>query len=179
MDAESIFESRIFSVERLSYQTPSGNSLTKDVIRHPGSVAIVPILNDGRICLIRNHRVSVDATLIEIPAGTMEPPEPEIDCARRELIEETGFRANEMHKLASLFPAPGILDERMHLFVATELQEGDHAREPGEQIENYIVALHDAISMIFDGQICDAKTIVGLLMYEKMKGWEIDARSAD
>jgi ADP-ribose pyrophosphatase len=172
MDAVSLLKSRVFHVERLSYKAPNGNPLTKDVVRHPGSVAIIPILNGGRICLIRNHRVTVNATLIEIPAGTMEPPEPALDCAHRELIEETGFRATEMRKLSSLFPAPGILDEEMHLFVATGLQEGDHAREPGEQIENYVVSRSKARAMVFDGQICDAKTIVGLLMYEQLKDKE-------
>ena len=169
MRAEDILKSRIFSVQRVSYETATGRAITRDVIRHPGSVAIVPILDDGRVCLIKNHRVSVDETLIEIPAGTMEPPEPALDCAFRELIEETGYRAATMKKLASFFPAPGILDEEMYLFVGLGLQDGDPAREAGEQIENHVVTFSEAKSMIFDGTIRDAKTIVGLLLYENMK----------
>lgn len=169
MNSEQILRSKIFTVERLKYETSAGVAITKDVVRHPGSVAIVPVLDDGQICLIRNHRVSVAETLIEIPAGTMEPPEPPLDCAFRELIEETGYRAKQMKQLTALFPAPGILDEQMFLFVATELTPGDHAREAGEQIENLIVSLPQAISMIDDGSIRDAKTIVGLMLWKQQQ----------
>jgi ADP-ribose pyrophosphatase len=169
MHVKSLLKSRIFSVERLTCETVPGTSITRDVIRHPGSVAIVPVLNDGRICLIKNHRVSVNETLVEIPAGTMEPPEPALDCAHRELHEETGYRAAEIKMLTSFYPAPGILDEEMHLFLATDMQVGDPAREPGEQIENYVVTLAAAKSMILDGTIRDAKTMVGLLMFENME----------
>lgn len=164
MEAEQLFKSRIFSVERLSYRTPGGVAMQRDVVRHPGSVAIVPVLDDGRICLIRNHRVTVNETLIEIPAGTMEPPEPALKCAHRELIEETGYRADKMQLLKSFYPAPGILDERMHLYLATSLHQGNPAREAGEQIENYIVTFDEAKRLVNDGTIKDAKTMIGILM---------------
>ena len=144
LENETLFTSQKFHVERLNHVTSDGTSLAKDVVRHPGSVAILPLLADGRICLIRNHRVTVGQTLIELPAGTMEPPEPPLECAHRELIEETGYRAGEMQLLGSFFPAPGILDEEMHLFIATGLQAGDPAREPGEEIENYLVSFAEA-----------------------------------
>lgn len=169
MKTEHLLKSRIFSVERLHYETKTGEQTLKDVVRHPGSVAIVPILNDGRLCLIRNHRVTVDETLIEIPAGTMEPPEPPLDCAHRELIEETGYRADEMTLLHSFFPAPGILDEQMHLFLAKGLTEGDHAREPTEEIENYIVTLEEAKRLLASGEIHDAKTMLAILLYANAK----------
>ena len=140
--------------------------MIRDVVRHPGSVAIVPRLPDGMICLIKNHRVSVGQALIEIPAGTMEPPEPAVECARRELIEETGYRAAELREIAVFYPAPGILDEEIHLFQATGLTTGEHAREIGEEIENYVISLDLARTMIHDGTIKDAKTIIGLLMVE-------------
>lgn len=162
--SSELFKSHIFTVERLTYETAAGDSLHKDVVRHPGSVAILPILNDGKICLIRNHRVTVNETLIEVPAGTMEPPEPALDCANRELVEETGYRAEKMELLTSFYPAPGILDERMHLFLATGLQPGEPAREAGEQIENFVVSLDEAKSMVNDGTIKDAKTMVAVLL---------------
>lgn len=167
LENETLFTSQKFHVERLKYTTSDGTSLSKDVVRHPGSVVILPVLGDGRICLIRNHRVTVAETLIELPAGTMEPPEPPLECARRELIEETGYRADEMKSQGSFFPAPGILDEKMHLFVATGLQAGDPSREPDEEIENFLVSFSEAKQMILDGHIRDAKTIVGILMYEE------------
>ena len=166
MTAIQLLKSRIFSVERIAYTTAAGQALEKDVVRHPGSVAIVPVLNDGRICLIKNRRVTVDDTLIEIPAGTMEPPEPPLECAHRELIEETGYRAGNMELLSTFFPAPGILDEQMHLFLATDLVEGEHAREVDEQIENHVVTVAEAQTLIRNGSIRDAKTIIGILLLE-------------
>lgn len=161
------YRSRIFTVERMEYETSTGNSVSKDVVRHPGSVAILPIFDNGKICLIRNRRITVDEILLEIPAGTMEPPEPPKACAFRELIEETGYRASNMEEVADFFAAPGILDERMHLFVASGLELGVPAREIGEEIENQIVSLDEAMSMIHNGQIHDAKTMLAILLHHQ------------
>lgn len=167
MQSEQLLKSRIFTVVRLTYQSSSGLAVKKDVVRHPGSVAIVPVLDDGRICLIKNHRVSVGRTLIEVPAGTMEPPEPPLECAHRELVEETGYRAGKIRHLNSFFPAPGMLDEEMHLFLATELSAGEPAREVGEEIENFVITLDEAKRLISAGEICDAKTILGVMFLEQ------------
>ena len=164
MQMKQVFDSRIFRVERLTYQATNGAQINRDVVRHPGSVAIVPILSTGDICLIKNHRVSVDETLIEIPAGTLEPPESPLDCAHRELAEETGFRATKVEAITSFYPAPGILDEKMHLYVARGLVEGEPQRETGEEIENFIVSRSEARRMIQSGTIRDAKTILGILL---------------
>jgi len=166
---ERLLESRIFHVERLSYETPLGEPMQRDVVRHPGSVAIVPILDGQRLCLIRNHRVTVSDTLIEIPAGTMEPPEPALHCAHRELIEETGYRAGQMKLASSFFPAPGILDEEMHLFVATDLTLGEPAREAGEQIENYVVSFDEAKQLVKEGKVRDAKTLLAILLLDQFE----------
>ena len=162
MENQQLLQSRVFSVERVSYRSVQGDLLVRDVVRHPGSVAIVPVLDDGSICLIKNYRVAAGQDLIEIPAGTLEPGEPPLECARRELIEETGYRAESIEPLISFYAAPGILDEFMHLFVAKGLTPGDPAREPGEQIENYVVSWQHAQALVRDGQIRDAKTIIGL-----------------
>lgn len=166
MHVERLLKSKIFHVERLTYETGQGHAVQKDVIRHPGSVAIVPRLENSQICLIRNRRITVDQSLIEIPAGTMEPPEPPAACARRELTEETGYRAESIRLIGSFFPAPGILDEQMHLFEARGLSAGAPAREPGEEIDNLVVSLSEARAMIARGEIRDAKTIIGLLLIE-------------
>ena len=141
----------------------------REVIRHPGAVTILPLLEEGRICLIRNQRVSVNETLVELPAGTLEPGEEPIECARRELAEETGYRAGALRPLHTYYVSPGILDERMHLFLATELQLGNPAREKNEQIENLVVDWDDALRRVDDGEIEDAKTIVALLLYERLR----------
>ena len=165
MDQDIPFRSRIFHVERMSYTTSAGVQVSKDVIRHPGSVVILPVLEDGQIVFIRNRRISVDRRLIEVPAGTMEPPEPPDACARRELIEETGYRAGNIAPLSVFYPAPGLFDERMHLFVATQLTKDAPRREPGEEIENLILSLDQAMAMIRAGEILDAKTMLAVLLY--------------
>jgi ADP-ribose pyrophosphatase len=124
---------------------------------------IVPLLDDGRVCLIRNWRIAVNETLIELPAGTLEPPEPPEKTAERELIEETGYRAKSIQFLHAFYLSPGILDEKMHLYLATGLTAGETAREEGEEIENWLVPLDEAVQMVFRGEIKDAKSIVGLL----------------
>ena len=139
-------------------------------VRHGGSVAILPVLDEGRICLIHSRRLTVDETLIELPAGTREPNEPPLETARRELAEETGFRAGRFEELVSYFPSPGILSERMWIYVARDLVAGDPAREANEQIENYIVTWEEAHAMIDRGDIRDGKTLVGLMMYERRNG---------
>lgn len=167
--SQLLLETKKFRVVRETQTTPGGQQKTREIVRHPGACVIVPLLDDGRVCLIRNYRIAVNQTLIELPAGTLEPPEPPLDTARRELIEETGYRAAKIEPLHAFFLSPGILDERMHLFLATGLSAGDTAREEDEEIENLLVPWQQAIDMIFKGQIQDAKTIVGLLWVDRQK----------
>lgn len=169
-ESPPLLETSRFRVVRVSYPTRAGTPRTREVVRHPGAVVILPIVDDEHVCLIRNYRVSVDQTLIELPAGTLEPGEPPAETARRELIEETGYRAERLEHLHSFFAAPGILDERMHLYVATGLTLGPTAREPGEEIDNLVVTWQQALDWIADGSIQDAKTMVGLLLYQRCRG---------
>src|SRR5262245_32646666 len=106
------------------------------------------MVSANEVCLIRNYRVSVGQTLIELPAGTLEPPDSPEDTARRELREETGFTAERWQKLHAFYLSPGVLDERMHLYAASELTQVGAAREAGEDIDNLIVPWNDAIDMI-------------------------------
>jgi ADP-ribose pyrophosphatase len=158
-----------FRVVRETITTGAGKTKTREIIRHPGACVIVPVLDDGRVCLIRNWRIAANDTLIELPAGTLEPPEPPEKTAARELIEETGYRAEQIRFLHAFFLSPGILDEKMHLYLATGLTEGETAREEGEEIENWLVTWDEAIAMIFRGEIKDAKTIVGLLWVDRLR----------
>lgn len=168
-DEELLLQARRFRVVRTVQTTSDGIAHVREIVRHPGAVVIVPVLDDGRVCLIRNFRISVRETLIELPAGTMEPGHTPAEMAERELIEETGYRAARIEALHEFYLSPGILDERMHLFLATGLTAGDTAREAGEEIENLLVPWDEAIGMIFDGQIQDAKTIVGLLYVDRLR----------
>jgi ADP-ribose pyrophosphatase len=138
-------------------------------VKHGGSVAILPILSDGRICLIHSRRLTVGETLIEVPAGTREPNETPLETAARELAEETGYRAGHLEELIAYYPSPGVLSERIWIFVAHDLTPGEPAREANEEIENFIVMWDEALAMIDRGEIQDGKTLVAILMYERKR----------
>lgn len=164
-----LLETKRFRVETASHTKPDGSRHVREVIRHPGAVTILPFVDQNQICLIKNYRVAAGQTLIELPAGTLEPNESPAETAARELIEETGYTAGDLRPMQSFYLSPGILDERMHLFVATNLTAGAAAREPSEQIENYVVTWDDAMQMVREGTIQDAKTIVGLLLFAQSR----------
>lgn len=164
-----LFTAPRFQVVEVPQKTSDGRTATRQVILHPGAVVILPLLDDGRVVLIRNQRVAVGKTLIELPAGTLEPPEPAADCAVRELREETGYAAERWRELPGFFMSPGILCERMHVFVAQGLTAGDPSREVGENIDNLVVAFEKALAMCDRGEIEDAKTIATLLAWERIR----------
>ena len=141
----------------------------RETVQHPGAVAILPLLDDGRVCLIRNFRTAVGQTLIELPAGTLEPPEAPEATARRELEEETGYRAETIEPLCQFFMSPGILNERMYVYLATGLTPGPTRLEEGEQIETWLVPWAEALAMADDGRIQDAKTLTALFWYDRRR----------
>jgi len=158
-----LFSGGRFRVVRRVQVTPDGQKHLRPIIEHPGAVTILPLIDPQRICLLRNYRVAVERELIELPAGTLEPAEDPAHTAARELAEETGYRARRIELLTTFYTSPGILDERMYLYVASGLEPGPQALEPGEQIETWIVSWDEALAMARDGRIRDAKTLVGLL----------------
>ena len=166
-ESEVLLVASRFNVVREFQKTGEGLR-PREIVRHPGAVVVLPLLDDGRVCLIRNYRISVNQTLLELPAGTLEPGEQPIHNAERELIEETGYRAKKLEPLHASYLSPGILDERMHLFLATGLTPGETAREAGEEIDNLVVPWEEAVQMAIDGRIQDAKSIVGLLLVDRL-----------
>lgn len=164
---EVLLEARRFRVVRRTQTLPDGGSDTREVILHPGAVTIVPLVEADKVLLIRNRRLAVSDTLWELPAGTLEPGEDPAETAYRELEEETGYRAGELTLLHSFWMSPGILRERMHLFVASQLSRGKVKLDDGEQIEPCIVAWSEAVEMARSGQIQDAKTLVGLFWCDR------------
>lgn len=164
-----LFQAKLFSVVEVHQRLADGTLAPRQAIMHPGAVLIVPILDGDRVCLIRNERVAVGKTLIELPAGTLEGPEPTHEAAERELAEETGYTAASWRELPGFFMSPGILRERMHVFVAQGLIAGDPAREAGENIDNLIVPWAEAVAMVERGEIEDAKTICALLMWDRLR----------
>lgn len=160
-----LFRASRFNIEEVHQHLDDGSSCARQVVRHPGAVVILPILNDGRVCLIHSFRVAVQEWLLELPAGTLEPPIPPQEQAFRELHEETGYRAEKMTHVHTFCMSPGILDEQMHFYVATGLVEGRPEREVGEQIDNRVFSWEEIDHLIRDGKIKDAKTLVALLWY--------------
>ncbi len=148
---------------------PGAAPLRRQIVEHPGAVAILPLLPGNRVCLIRNYRVAVGRTLVELPAGTMDPEELPAQTAARELQEETGYTASDWRALPAFFMSPGILQERMHLFVAQGLTPGSPAREAGETIDNLIVSWPEAVAMAERGEIEDAKSLVGILLWDRLR----------
>lgn len=160
-----LLEGARFNVQRLTLTGEDGQVYQREVVRHPGAVVLLPILDDGRVVMIENTRPTVGETLLELPAGTREPAEEPMVTASRELIEETGYTAGKLELIHEFYSAPGICDELMHLYRATALVAGDPDREATESIVNRIATRNEIRQWIAEGSIRDAKTLVGLYAY--------------
>lgn len=162
-----IFDGHVFSVRNVQVTDPSGERFERDVVRHPGAVSVVPLHDDGSVTLVRQHRVPVDATVLEAPAGTCdEEGEDAADTARRELAEEAGLVARHVEPLGTILNSPGYTDQRTRLFLATGLDACDKA--PAGVEERWLtverVRLADVETLVEAGRLVDATTIVGLLL---------------
>lgn len=162
---EVLFSARSFQVVRRTLTGPGGQGLVKEIVRHPGAAVVLPLLDDGRIVLIENFRIAAGRRLVELPAGTLDPGEDPAATAHRELAEETGYRAGSMEPLVKFYSSPGMLDEVMHLFVATRLEAGPADLQHDEDIRTRPASWDEALAMLADGRVQDAKTIAGLLYY--------------
>ena len=159
-----IHQGRVFKLVTENITLANGVSIDIDVIRHPGASAIIPLSNKKRVILIKQYRYAVGGYIWEIPAGTLDPDETPITCARRELIEETGYSAHEWQKLGEITPVPGYSDERIHIFLATNLIPAEQNLDKDEMLDVHEVEFDDAMEMIYRGDIQDSKTICGLFM---------------
>ncbi len=165
-----IYRGRVFTVIVDDVEYPSGNRSIREVAEHAGGAVILASFPDGRIILIRQHRYPFDEFVWELPAGKLNDGEDPLHCARRELEEETGYRAASWHKLTALYTSPGFCSEVLHCYLATDLSPGPHGRMPEEGEETMtvsIVPLAEAIAMIERGEIVDAKTISSILLGER------------
>jgi len=166
----NVYEGKIFNMAVERIVLPNGMVKDREVVRHPGAAAMVPLFDDGKVALIKQYRHAVGEFLWEIPAGTLEPNESPLACARRELVEETGFEARDLVKVADILPAPGYTDECIHIFLATGLTPAEQNLDDDEVLEVRPTPFDRAIEMIKEGKIQDAKTITGLLLIAMGKG---------
>jgi ADP-ribose pyrophosphatase len=155
-----------FDFEEVTWPSggPGGRALTRQVVRHPGAVVIVPVLEDGSVVFIRNFRIATEQRLLELPAGTLEPQEAPEVCAARELVEETGYQAATLRQLGRFYTSPGLSDELMHAFVATGLKEVGQDLEEDEDLTIEIVAANAVLEMLQTGKLVDGKSMLAVLL---------------
>ncbi len=163
-DRREIYQGRIVSLAIEEHALPDGRVADFEIVRHPGGAAVLPLLPDGRIVLIRQFRPAGGGMVWEIPAGRLEPGEPPADCVGRELQEEVGYRAGRIEKLGEMLTAVGFCDEVVHLFVARELTPVPRELEPDEYIEVRPMPVAEALEMVAAGSIPDGKTQLALLL---------------
>ena len=161
---ERVFDGLLLKVHRDRVRLPDGGEGVREYIRHPGACAIVPLFDDGRVLLERQFRYPHGREFIEIPAGKLEKGEPPLDTAKRELLEETGYTAGEWTRIGVIHPAIAYTDEAIELYVAKKLRKQERNLDEGEFLELVILPLAEAIAMIRDGRITDAKTVAALLL---------------
>ena len=157
-------QGRVFKMITENITLANGISVDIDIIRHPGASAIIPFYDEDTVMLIKQYRHAVGGYIWEIPAGTLDPDETPIICAKRELIEETGYSARGWQKLGEITPVPGYSDERTHIFLATELIPAEQNLDKDEILDVHKVKLKNAIEMIHKGEIQDSKTMCGLFL---------------
>jgi len=160
----TIRRGRVFDITVENVTLANGFTVDLEVIRHPGAAAIVPMMDDGRVVMLKQYRHAAGQHMWEIPAGTLNGREAPLKCARRELMEETGFTAGTWQTLGAVVPVPGYADERIHLFLAGNLTPAEQALDQDEIIEVHILPLDEVVAMITTGEIEDAKTIAGVFL---------------
>jgi ADP-ribose pyrophosphatase len=164
VETQPIYDGHLVRFRVDTVVLPNSRTAIREIVSTPGAVAIIPLTGDGQVRMVRQYRSAVGDFLLELPAGTLHPGEAPQDAAPRELAEETGDRADHWQYLSSFHTMPGVCDEVIHLFLATDLVPGDTNRDPDEIIEVITLPLARALEMVASGQIRDAKTIVGLFM---------------
>lgn len=168
IESRTVFQGRLLSLRVDKVELQSGVISTREVVVHRGAVAILPVLPTGDVLLVRQFRLPAGKVLLEIPAGTLSPGEEPLECAKRELKEETGYSAGKWRKLTTLFLAPGYSTERIHIFLAEELFSGETDLDEDEIIALAPTPLERALEMVVNGEIEDAKTACALLLYNKI-----------
>jgi ADP-ribose pyrophosphatase len=162
----TVFEGRVFDIIVDDVEYPNGRPSIREVARHSGGAVVFPVLPDGRVVLIRQHRYPLGEFIWELPAGKLNRGEDPLDCAKRELEEETGLHASGWTLLNSIYTTPGFCDEVLHIFLATGLREAPGGRKPEEGEETMtvnVVSLDEALRMVDAMEIRDGKSICGIL----------------
>ena len=166
--SEIVFRGKVFDIEVDQIEYNSGNTGTREVAIHPGGAVVVAIKSDGKIVLVKQYRFPFKKFMVELPAGKLDEGEDPYVCAKRELVEETGYSTADIIKLGEIRTTPGFCTEVLHIYLARQLKEGNHKREEGEDgMEVIEIDIADAEEMMMKGEITDSKTICGIFMAKK------------
>jgi ADP-ribose pyrophosphatase len=165
--SRTVYEGRLFNVELDEVVLTTGVRAVRETLRHPGAVAMVPVLHDGRLALVTQYRHAAGRRLLEVPAGTLERGEEPSAAVERELREEIGMRPGRVESLGGLFVAPGYTTEYIHLFVCSGLVEARLDGDVDEDIEVEFRSLEEALAAVDTGEIADAKSVIGILRYAR------------
>ncbi|GAW91676.1 NUDIX hydrolase [Calderihabitans maritimus] len=169
VESNKIFEGRVVKLRVDRVILPNGKEATREVVEHPGAVAVVALTDKDEIVMVRQFRKPVEETTLEIPAGKLEGGEDPHSCARRELEEETGLKPNRIKLLMEFYTTPGFSDEKMYLFLAEDLEEVPPHRDDDELVEVEKLPLGKAVNWVMQGKINDAKTIIGILAVDCLR----------
>jgi ADP-ribose pyrophosphatase len=169
--SETVYDGKLVKVvRRFEKETPES---FLEIVKHPGAAAVVALTRTGKLLLVSQYREATGGVMLEIPAGKLEPGESPETCALRELEEETGYRAGSVEELCSMFMSPGYCDEKIHIFAAAELEPSVASPDDDEEVAPVEVEVDEAMRMIDDGRIQDAKTVAGILEFARKKKWSL------
>ena len=163
LSEEPAYRGKILDIRNVEVELPNGRRSSRDIVRHPGAAAVVALTETGKIVLVRQYRTAIDRVTVEIPAGKLDPGEDPLECAKRELHEETGFKPGRIRFLTSIVTTCGFCDEIIHIYLATHLEFDAPNPDDDEFLNVDVVPLSELIDAVLDGKIEDAKTVVGAL----------------
>lgn len=168
-DSEVVFDGRLFDLRLDTLQAPEGHTFRREMVYHPGAVCMIPVDGDGRLLLVEQYRHGARTRLLEIPAGTLEPGEDPGETAARELREEVGMRAGQVESLGGFWIAPSYATEYIHLFLCSDLTPDPLPGDEDEDIEIVPLTRDEAVAAVDEGRINDAKSIAGILRWERLQ----------
>jgi ADP-ribose pyrophosphatase len=164
LESKMLYRGKVINLRLDSVELENGGTSLREVVEHPGAVGIIALKENGDIVMVKQYRKAVEQVLLELPAGKLEKDEDPMDCAARELMEETGYCAENLSYLISFYTSPGFSDEVMHMFIATGLKQGNKNPDEDEVVETVEISRRKAMEMVLKGEIRDVKTITGILL---------------
>lgn len=175
-----VYDGAFMQVHRDKVALPDGRHAFREFIRHPGAVVILPVFDDGTVLLERQFRYPVNQVFVEFPAGKIDPGEPSLECAKRELLEETGYTATDWQFVCTIHNAIGYADEHLDLYLARGLVAGTRKLDDGEFLDIFTATLSDMLAWVREGRITDVKTVIGAFWLEKLaaQAWKLPAPSS-